>query len=307
MKKSIKQLFMLIGMLVALLLIWTVSSLFGRGRRIIGGETRVLHETSESIQGIENIRIDLGSEGVKVEFADTQEVVVKHSSNRDIGNGREVMVKRNQNTLVISRARNFSFSFSFMNFEFGDWQTQREYIEVVIPRSYANDYLLDMSSGSIEVEGILLGRDIGIDLSSGKIDIPNIEAERIKIETTSGAVFLGEVTAEKTFVDLSSGKVRIQELKSEEISIDVMSGDVQIDNKQMPNVIKIDTSSGSVKLSLPENEGFQIAYDMTSGSLTNEFTGNRLSREGVETYKNVEGPVYEVEVMSGSVKFLKSE
>ena len=58
--------------------------------------------------------------------------------------------------------------------------------------------------------------------------------------------------------------------------------------------------SGSVRLTLPDNDGFIMKYSSMSGSVSNRFTGLRAEKSGTNTYKNG-GITLTLESMSGSV------
>ena len=164
-----------------------------------------------------------------------------------------------------------------------------------------------------------------VDIVSGKTNISNINSTEAEISSVSGAINLNQCE----FVDLDcnavSGAVKISASKIEELSCETVSGKIEIDGDIEKN-FDISTTSGSqtiqtntlpllggdcdsisgfVKISIPENTGFTLDYDSTSGSISNEFTGSTMKKSGESVYKN--GSVeFDVETISGKITISKT-
>jgi hypothetical protein len=141
-------------------------------------------------------------------------------------------------------------------------------LEVYLPISYKNAVSIKTSSGNIETSGIICS-DITIKSSSGSISANFINAEKINLETSSGRI---NCTVNENAADIT-----------------------------------INSSSGSVRLYLPQSLSFGFSSRTTSGRLTTPFT-DRLSSpvndrnlvQGIIGNNNDSGNISKVDIRTNS-------
>lgn len=162
-------------------------------------------------------------------------------------------------------------------------------------------------------ESIFCFDKIDVDTASGVVNIKCKSATEVDIDTASGDVTLegsfGEVeidaasadvklygSAESIELDAASGKICVD---GEIVSADfgAVSGDVKITtHNTLPKILKVETVSGKIDLTLPDIEsGFQAKHEGASG---------KMICDGIKTnyYKHGEGKaIYEFETASGDV------
>lgn len=130
----------------------------------------------------------------------------------------------------------------------------------------ANKLVLNSTSGDFEIIDCRMS-DLNLDSTSGGLIGTSLEiTDMLNANTTSGDVKI-------------SGAVK-------EINYDTVSGDLTVESKICPKRVKTDSVSGSVTLSIPQNEGFTFSKDTVSGTLASEFDLSYEDDEGI--YKNGE-------------------
>lgn len=187
----------------------------------------------------------------------------------------------------------------------------------------AGTIALSVSSGDITMKRIS-GEVVSLKASSGNIEIDDTRAEnQMRIGVSSGDVLIGSVIGKSTELKLSSGKLRIGSLDSEETRIDSSSGSIAIASARggldlnggsgktligmetVERPIRIDVSSGSVKLKLPPEAGFNTRLSTNSGSIRSDFEiiGDAdADKHLVEGRVNGGGPPVEIRGSSGGIE-----
>ena len=147
---------------------------------------------------------------------------------------------------------------------------------------------------------------IGINLNSIwgakslKVGIPASlrgELRRLSVDTVSSKCVVSDQIADKLYINTVSGKIEADG-DFKEIQADSVSGRVDIVCGILPDDMDIDTVSGGVHLTLPENDGFSVEFDSVSGDLKSELALSRSDER--YTYKNG-GPDFAVDTVSGDL------
>ncbi len=131
---------------------------------------------------------------------------------------------------------------------------------------------VDNSSGSVNGETAMAA--LSIDNSSGRTDIKVLRPlDQFQVDCSSGSVSL-EGGAFRVKVDSSSGSVHLFDLLGE-ATVDTSSGSVKAEWQSIPPgaEVRIDTSSGGVRLGFPEGTQFDGEIDTSSGGIHSDFPG----------------------------------
>ncbi len=144
-----------------------------------------------------------------------------------------------------------------------------------------------------------------IETVSGYIDAQTLSAPVVNLESSSGYITVTDISTSTLNVNTVSGSVSITG-KSGAFAVYSTSGSVAITLSQMfTSNSSIQTISGSIDVGFPENDGFVHAYETTSGSVKNSFTGLQTSGgAGSITYKTAAVSLT-TKSTSGSVKVSK--
>lgn len=201
-----------------------------------------------------------------------------------------------------------------------------ETLQIKVPKR--NNTKLSYSKDSVTIkipkklaEGI---NEVDVNIVSGNVLISNIVSSVMKIESVSGEINVNEskidklnsnsVSGKTIVVDSSinqinseaiSGKIEIMSDISETFDLSTVSGKIIVESNVMPSLGGDSESiSGSIEISIPENNGFALDFESTSGTITNEFTNSKFKKSGENLYKdgNIE---LEIETVSGNISILK--
>ncbi|MBR7081794.1 MAG: DUF4097 family beta strand repeat protein [Oscillospiraceae bacterium] len=138
------------------------------------------------------------------------------------------------------------------------------------------------------------------DAKSLKVSIPASlrgELRRLSVDTVSSKCVVSDQGADKLYINTVSGKIEADG-DFREIDADSVSGRVDITCGTLPDDMDIDTVSGGVRLTLPENDGFSVEFDSVSGDLKSDLALARFEER--YTYKNG-GPDFAVDTVSGDL------
>lgn len=145
-------------------------------------------------------------------------------------------------------------------------------------------------------------KNFDIDQVSSDLSMSGISAMDIEIDNVSGKVFLDNVTASKFDFDTVSGDLNASG-SFKKIDCDSTSANIDITSDVCPQDVNCDTISGSVKLYIPENDGFSVEFNSVSGKLTSDFAMKSIEKE-LFIYKNSVNE-FEFDTVSGDVKILQ--
>lgn len=190
-------------------------------------------------------------------------------------------------------------------------------LTVYLPRALANDLMeveIDTVSAAVTAGDLKLD-ELEINTVSGRVKLTNMDAEEAQVDSVSGPISLLGSRIGSLRTDSVSGEAKVtgkvQKVKSSSVSgafdfaledcrdirLSTMSGAMTLDLNTTPRELKISTTSGKTRLTLPQDAACVISLDATSGKLyLNEeaVTGKKLTLgDG--------GPSFDIDSLSGSV------
>jgi hypothetical protein len=135
---------------------------------------------------------------------------------------------------------------------------------------------VDTSSGDVTVSGGV--RELIVDTSSGDVRVTGPPLAALEADTSSGDVRL-EGGAERVLVDTSSGDARLEKLTGD-LSADTSSGGVSAGWERLAAgaKIRVRTSSGDVRLRVPEGTPIGGEVETHSGHIHSDFQGSSDKR-----------------------------
>lgn len=142
--------------------------------------------------------------------------------------------------------------------------------DVTISGIKADIFNAATASGKVNFTGE--ARKIDIDTASGDITLNNSgEASSIDVDSSSGKQDLTVSHVEKAELESSSGAINITAASVTDIGIDTASGDVTCNMRKVPEKCDIETASGKVHISFPEDAAFTLNLDTSSGDFESDF------------------------------------
>lgn len=96
--------------------------------------------------------------------------------------------------------------------------------------------------------------------------------ESLSIDTVSSDITADGFAINSMYVDITSGNTRLSDMKVKRFEIDMISGDLEAVFTECPKVLEVDSTSGDSTVYLPEDSGFTLEFDGTSGEFITEFS-----------------------------------
>ena len=224
---------------------------------------------------IREIKIEWISGSVTVEPGDVQEITFLESGN---GTDKYEMVwKQSGDELVIQYSKGSSTA--GFGLHFGDGSKD---LTVTVPRGWVCDSLeLDTASTDLTVRDMII-REMEIDSASGTAKFENCTVSSLDVDTASGDVTFTGSLSELDFEAASASFTGVLE--------------------NVPNLIKMDSMSGDLTLTLPEDAGFTVSLDAMSSDFSSDFPTVKKNK----SYVCGDGHCkIDVSAMSGDVSILK--
>ena len=224
---------------------------------------------------IREIKIEWISGSVTVEPGDVQEITFLESGN---GTDKYEMVwKQSGDELVIQYSKDSSIA--GFGLHFGDGSKD---LTVTVPRGWVCDSLeLDTASTDLTVRDMII-REMEIDSASGTAKFENCTVSSLDVDTASGDVTFSGSLSELDFEAASASFTGVLE--------------------NVPDKVKMDSMSGGLTLTLPEDAGFTVSLDAMSSDFSSDFPTVMKNK----SYVCGDGHCkIDVSAMSGDVSILK--
>ena len=224
---------------------------------------------------IREIKIKWISGSVTVEPGDVQEITFLESGN---GTDKYEMVwKQSGDELVIQYSKDSSTA--GFGIHFGDGSKD---LTVTVPRGWVcNSLELDTASTDLTVRDMII-REMEIDSASGTTKFENCTVSSLDVDTASGDVTFTGSLSELDFEAASASFTGVLE--------------------NVPDKVKMDSMSGGLTLTLPEDAGFTVSLDAMSSDFSSDFPTVKKNK----SYVCGDGHCkIDVDAMSGDVSILK--
>ncbi|MNP30500.1 hypothetical protein D3C76_1235740 [compost metagenome] len=214
------------------------------------------------------------------------------SSTTTLKNEDLISISKEGNSLIFTKPNKIRF-FSVKIFS--------QKIDLYIPKDYSEDLSISMSSGKLSMDGLNF-KNLDVYLSSGTCDLKNLTAENTELRLSSGTLNANAIKSNIMTTDISSGKL-VVEGEFTNIDTQTSSGSTRISSKITPESLSSKVSSGKTDISIPDNDGFEVRYKRSSGSIVLDFPlsdFNKDNKSGVAKYKDG-GNTYNLSVSSGKL------
>ena len=154
---------------------------------------------------------------------------------------------------------------------------------------------------------VLLPRNLSlktlvIDSASSDITVTDMEIAGADINTTSGVSRFVNCVLGELELDTASGDLSYEGIL-DNLEVDAASAKVTVIARNVPDAIDVDTASGDLELTLPEDAGFTVKVDALSSKINSEFPCE--SRNGLQICGNGHCQI-DMDTMSGKVNIYKS-
>lgn len=286
----------------------------------------------EISEKITTINLDYVSGDIKLKGTDTDKITIRETANKQISDEQKVHTWVDGSTLYIRYCKS-SPKISFFHIE--------KSLDIEIPGSQDLDSMIvHLSSGDSDFSGFNTNKldmkvssgDITMDCkasesviksSSGKVNFTeNGDAKTLNIHSSSGTVTVnqkgsietvslhsssGGVTASLGKVDMfdvhvSSGHITIDAEEIKDLKSDSSSGKNEYRLGKAPSTANIHSSSGGVKIYIPEDSNITVKPHLSSGEFNYELP---FAKNGKDYVCGTGASEMTIKVSSGNVDILK--
>lgn len=194
---------------------------------------------------IDAISVDWASGTITIRPGDTDEILYEETGNFD--SAKAMVANVSGSKLTIQYCKDGSFLKG--GFSFGG--NLHKDLTITVPRDW-------------------VCQELEIDAASADIDIQNLTIQEFDFDGASGKCILTDCKVGEISLDTASGDVTFSGTL-DSLDCDSASAKLQLELKNAPRSIDMDTASGSLTLSLPEDCGFTVSLDALSSRFSSDF------------------------------------
>lgn len=193
--------------------------------------------------------------------------------------------KQNHTVEVENNTLNINFDDNRKWYEKIDIMFDTPKITVHLPNSEYNSFILNASTGDIEIANHFKFKNLNIELSTGDIKLSSIESEKIELSVSTGDITLADIFSKNITSNGNTGDILLDNvILSEKISIEKTTGDIKFKNCDASE-LSLKTSTGDVLGTLLSEKQFK----------TKTSTGK------VNVPKTVNGGICEITTTTGDI------
>lgn len=247
-----------------------VSILLFLGRSVREGGFHIIRfneklQDTGSFYNIESIDVNAVSSSVKIEEYDGSTTEYEFFSYTDNNNPA---VEVADNTLKLVQKARVGVDY------FGSR------IVIRVPKSDKLSYYINSTSGSISLNAKSLGASL------------KTVSGYIKVYSGGGSIFAAT----------TSGSVKVLG-PFENLDLSTVSGSIKAVSDENTKAVSAETTSGSIKISLPSECSYTMSYSTQSGSIRDDYHGISFDKRGNTTYGSKDNAMQiKASTVSGSIK-----
>ncbi|TCP18631.1 lia operon protein LiaG [Scopulibacillus darangshiensis] len=231
-----------------------------------------------STAGIKNIDIDVARANVNIIQHDGNKLVAKIENNKLT---EHIRVTEDGSTMKVR------LDHGPLNW----WPFGTVKVDVYVPKSYNQNIALSIGSGNVDFNrsgGSMSLNDLTLEISSGNIELENLEVNKLKNDVRSGRLSVENVTSDTSSFDIKSGRVNLDHFTGE-LNGNVYSGRLSADMDKLTGPVNLDVKSGRASLGLPDNADFTLDAHAASGRVSCDFPLKNAAMNGDTAIKGSYG------------------
>ncbi len=276
------SIWLLIIMVLAFVVAGTIFAFEGYSGIFSDQENKINEEKILVIDNIKNVTINTVSTDINVIPTDSKDLKVHFYGDYSGKNipkletdsyGDKVNIKIKHPKVV-----SLNFSFSFHN-------SLR--LDVYIPKTYTGSTDINTTSGDLTMDSFSLDK-IKFNSVSGDLAATSLSAKEFTITTTSGDADIKNLNGNLLFKSVS-GDIAATSVNTKEFAMTTtsgnasiksfngnllfksVSGDIDAEYSSFNNNVKVSTTSGDTKISLPSASEFKLDFNSVSGNTSSDF------------------------------------
>ena len=182
-------------------------------------------------------------------------------------------------------------------------------LDIKVPKNLTEEFInfdvsLKTTSGAISIQKFFCGT-VSAATTSGRIMIDSSSFITAELTTESGAVICSDTVADRVTAIAKDGAVRYTG-SCERIFAKTQNGAIQYVATAMMQEALFESESGSINITLPENDGYALSYSAQNGKLKDAFTNTDAKGSGNIVYKNSVALI-DAKTNSGNINITKAK
>lgn len=159
-------------------------------------------------------------------------------------------------------------------------------LDIHIPSDYSKNINLKTVTGDMNISNMAL-TNIDCKVTTGNININNIKAEILNTSCITGDIDATNITCQSSTLDVITGSIKFHKFTGE-LNGKIVTGDIYAEISKLTGDINLSSTTGSLRLQLPEDAGFSIKAKANIGDVSCSFPVN--SNRSL-TAKEVDGTI----------------
>lgn len=261
-----------------------------------GGDSNISESGSEYVDsaGISKIDVEWTSGSVDVKTHSDSRIYFVQKYTGQLDESSKMAFQISGGTLKIKDSNGTVRSWSVFN--------QSTSLELYIPEDMSLGGLdIETASASQRIDSVSANK-IDVESVSGKVDLYSCSANELLAESVSGSISSENTSADHLDTSNVSGKTNMSG-SFVNVDCETVSGSINISSQVCPDVFDAETISGSITLTIPDNDGFSLKYDRVSGSVSCDFPTSE--NHNVKIYGNGSAR-FDISTVSGGVSIRKA-
>ena len=294
---------------IALLVVWTVVALGAIALLAFvilyhhpavqdSGDVREIYSDEWAGETIDDVSLAWHRGNVTIRPSDDGSFHIRQTSRH---NAESAAITQSDNKLSVEQPLESWFLIS--------WLAPSSDLEMRVPAKTYAEFRVSITSGATDMQSVN-AEHINLSMTSGKLTAGDLQAASIAIKVTSGRMTITNSSADALQASLTSGDVTCDG-RFPALTGKTTSGNLRLTTTEVVKSLDAKLTSGSITVTMPDNDGFALALDKTSGSFHSDF-GLTTTYGGDDTafaYGSgaSSGRSYAVKMTSGKFSLNKTE
>ena len=207
---------------------------------------------------------------ISIDVSSSDTVIIPEKRNdvrAELDGTGKVTVNKAGSEVRVEYKRKWLDGFQFFN--------NKSNLKIYIPEDFNKSMSINIGSGRLNFAGESESRpfvleSLNVNMSSGKVSLANIKTDEFEHEGSSGMMEADHIITRTGEIDMSSGKVKVRNYQGK-LDAGVSSGQLDIMVGKLTDSIKVEASSGFVRLDLPDDADFTLKGKASSGHISSHF------------------------------------
>lgn len=223
-----------------------------------------VYSKSIDLKDIDNINIDFYNYPTVIQTypGDSLSISIYSKHNPSSAQNKQIELLANSvdnKTLVVNPSQNIS--------SINEYRNNISFL-IKIPYSYSNNININTSNGNIELNNLSL-KNLNIKTTNSDVSINNLTSEATNISTTNGSIVTNGLNAKNLILNTTDGSISSTDNFTNG-TISTINGSIYTLISSSASNLNINSTSGSINLSIHKDSNLTLSYSTINGILYRE-------------------------------------